>query len=60
MGGVRLLAYPDMSDAIVDALRLARAMTLKNAAAGVNLGGGKSVLLDDGRAAAWSVHVDVR
>lgn len=32
----------------VDALRLSRAMTLKNSAADLDLGGGKAVLLDDG------------
>ena len=34
---------------ICDAKRLSRAMTMKNAAAGLALGGGKAVLLDDGR-----------
>lgn len=48
MGGLRLSAYPGIAAAAVDALRLARAMTLKNAAAGLDLGGGKAVLLDDG------------
>jgi len=48
MGGLRLRRYPDIAAAAGDALRLARAMTLKNSAAGLNLGGGKAVLLDDG------------
>lgn len=48
MGGLRLAAYPGLTAAVTDALRLARAMTLKNAAAGLDLGGGKAVLLDDG------------
>lgn len=48
MGGLRLAAYPGLTAAVTDALRLSRAMTLKNAAAGLDLGGGKAVLLDDG------------
>jgi glutamate dehydrogenase/leucine dehydrogenase len=48
MGGLRLLAYPTVSAAATDALRLARAMSLKNSAAGLDLGGGKAVLIDDG------------
>lgn len=44
LGGARLWTYPHWSDATGDALRLSRAMTLKNAAAGLDSGGGKSVL----------------
>ncbi|MEQ6897456.1 Glu/Leu/Phe/Val dehydrogenase dimerization domain-containing protein [Microbacterium sp. KR10-403] len=44
LGGARLWAYPHWSDALGDALRLSAAMTLKNAAAGLDAGGGKSVL----------------
>ncbi len=51
MGGLRLHAYPNFDAAVVDALRLSRAMTFKNAAAGLDLGGGKAVLVDDG---AWA------
>jgi glutamate dehydrogenase/leucine dehydrogenase len=50
MGGLRIRRYADIEAAAVDALRLARAMTLKSAAAGIFVGGGKAVLLDDG---AW-------
>jgi leucine dehydrogenase len=49
MGGLRLRAYAGITSAAADALRLARAMTYKNAAAGLELGGGKAVLIDDGR-----------
>lgn len=63
MGGLRLRRYADVEGAAVDALRLARAMTLKNAAAGLSLGGGKAVLLDDGcwqdRAARMLAFADV-
>jgi leucine dehydrogenase len=48
MGGLRLSSYPTLADGLIDALRLARAMSFKNAAAGLDLGGGKAVLLDDG------------
>jgi len=44
LGGARLWTYPHWSDAVADALRLSSAMTLKNAAAGLDAGGGKSVL----------------
>ncbi|MCC4249686.1 MULTISPECIES: Glu/Leu/Phe/Val dehydrogenase family protein [Microbacterium] len=44
LGGARLWTYPHWSDALGDALRLSAAMTLKNAAAGLDAGGGKSVI----------------
>lgn len=44
LGGARLWTYPHWSDALGDALRLSSAMTLKNAAAGLDAGGGKSVI----------------
>jgi leucine dehydrogenase len=46
-GGLRMWTYADEQDAIMDALRLARGMTYKYAAAGVNLGGGKAVIIGD-------------
>ncbi len=46
-GGCRMWTYASDLDAIEDALRLARGMTYKYAAAGVNLGGGKVVILGD-------------
>jgi len=39
--------YASEENAIEDALRLARGMTYKNAAAGLNLGGGKTVIIGD-------------
>jgi len=48
-GGTRMWTYPSEMAAIEDALRLARGMTYKYAAAGVNLGGGKCVVLGDPR-----------
>ncbi|HMV99789.1 MAG TPA: Glu/Leu/Phe/Val dehydrogenase [Acidobacteriota bacterium] len=49
VGGTRFWNYESEEDAIVDALRLARGMTYKNALAGLQLGGGKSVLIGDNR-----------
>lgn len=46
-GGVRVLPYASEQEAIDDVLRLARGMTYKGAAAGVNLGGGKCVVIAD-------------
>ena len=46
-GGCRMWQYDNEMDAIEDALRLARGMTYKYAAAGVNLGGGKAVIVGD-------------
>lgn len=49
LGGARLWTYPRWSDALGDALRLSAAMTLKNATAGLDAGGGKSVIgLEEG------------
>ena len=45
LGGTRFWNYATDEEAIVDALRLARGMTYKNAVAGLNLGGGKSVII---------------
>lgn len=49
LGGTRMWTYASESEAIEDALRLARGMTYKNAAAGLNLGGGKTVIIGDPR-----------
>jgi leucine dehydrogenase len=49
LGGTRFWNYASDEEAIVDALRLARGMTYKNAVAGLNLGGGKSVIIGDNR-----------
>jgi leucine dehydrogenase len=47
LGGTRLWNYESEDEAIYDCLRLARGMTYKAAAAGLNLGGGKTVLIGD-------------
>jgi leucine dehydrogenase len=49
LGGTRFWTYASEEAAIEDALRLAKGMTYKNAAAGLNLGGGKTVIIGDPR-----------
>ena len=44
-GGARFWHYADSGRAITDALRLSRGMSFKNAMAGLDLGGGKGVIL---------------
>ncbi|MCC6416908.1 MAG: Glu/Leu/Phe/Val dehydrogenase [Gemmataceae bacterium] len=46
-GGLRMWQYADDRAALTDALRLSRGMTYKYAAAGLNLGGGKAVIIGD-------------
>lgn len=47
LGGARMWPYQSEEEAIEDALRLARGMTYKNAVSGLNLGGGKTVIIGD-------------
>lgn len=47
LGGTRLWNYNSHEEAIIDALRLSRGMTYKAAISGLNLGGGKAVLIGD-------------
>ena len=49
-GGCRRWQYSSDTSALVDALRLSRGMTYKNALAGLPIGGGKSVILADNSA----------
>lgn len=49
LGGCRRWTYGNEVAALKDVLRLSRGMTLKNAVAGLDLGGGKAVILSDGR-----------
>lgn len=49
LGGTRMWTYKSEAEAFEDALRLAKGMTYKNAAAGLNLGGGKTVIIGDPR-----------
>jgi leucine dehydrogenase len=45
IGGCRLRHYPDWRNGVADALRLAEGMTYKNAVAGLDNGGAKSVIV---------------
>src|SRR4051812_39186351 len=47
LGGVRMWPYGSTDEAITDVLRLSRGMTYKAAAAGLDLGGGKAVVIGD-------------
>lgn len=59
-GGTRFWKYEDPKDAMTDALRLSKAMSFKNAMAGLDLGGGKAVILrpdgDFGREALFAAY----
>jgi leucine dehydrogenase len=44
IGGTRMKPYPNVEAALMDAMRLARGMTYKWAAAGIDGGGGKAVI----------------
>ena len=55
LGGVRMRHYADEGDALNDVLRLSRTMTYKNALAGLNVGGGKAVIIGDPRTAKSEV-----
>lgn len=49
LGGVRIWAHETEEAAILDALRLSRAMTYKSSAAGLDFGGGKGLIIADPR-----------
>ncbi len=49
LGGTRMWMYKSEADALNDVLRLSRGMTFKNSIAGLNLGGGKAVIIGDAR-----------
>ncbi len=49
LGGTRMWSYKNEWEALNDALRLSRGMTFKAAITGLNLGGGKAVIIGDAR-----------
>ena len=61
-GGCRLWTYHNTAEALDDALRLSRGMSCKNALAGLNMGGGKAVILgpvpDERRRAVFEAFGD--
>jgi leucine dehydrogenase len=50
LGGTRMWSYTSEQEALTDVLRLSRGMTFKAAISGLNLGGGKAVIIGDARA----------
>ena len=60
LGGMRLKRYAGgLREALADVMGLARTMTLKAAAAGLELGGGKAVMIDDGRGELREARLEV-
>ncbi len=49
LGGTRMWNYATEQDALTDVLRLSRGMTYKSSLAGINLGGGKAVIIGDAK-----------
>ncbi len=49
LGGTRMWNYKSEEEALVDVLRLSKGMTYKAATAGLNLGGGKAVIIGDSK-----------
>ena len=49
LGGCRMWKYASEEEALVDVLRLSKGMTYKAAIAGLNLGGGKAVIIGDSK-----------
>ncbi len=49
LGGTRMWQYTNEWEALNDVLRLSRGMTFKSAVAGLNLGGGKAVIIGDAK-----------
>lgn len=49
LGGTRMWTYANEMEALKDVLRLSRGMSYKNSISGLNLGGGKAVIIGDSR-----------
>ena len=49
LGGTRMFNYSSEAEALADVLRLSKGMTYKSAITGLNLGGGKAVIIGDSR-----------
>ncbi len=49
LGGTRMWMYANEMEALKDVLRLSKGMTYKNSISGLNLGGGKAVIIGDAR-----------
>ena len=57
LGGTRMWPYTSEEEALNDVLRLSRGMTYKNAVAGLNLGGGKAVIIGDPASDLSLIHI---
>jgi leucine dehydrogenase len=53
LGGTRMWNYTSEQEALTDVLRLSRGMTFKAAISGINLGGGKAVIIGDAKTEAF-------
>ena len=49
LGGTRMWNYENSDHALLDVLRLSRGMSLKASISGLNLGGGKAVIIGDSK-----------
>ena len=49
LGGCRMWNYKNEAEALMDVLRLSKGMTYKAAISGLNLGGGKAVILGNAK-----------
>ena len=49
LGGTRMWNYSNNEEALIDVMRLSKGMTYKNAISGLNLGGGKAVILGNSK-----------
>jgi leucine dehydrogenase len=49
LGGTRMWSYKSEAEALTDVLRLSRGMSYKSSCAGINLGGGKAVIIGDAK-----------
>ena len=49
LGGTRMWNYVSSEEALTDVMRLSRGMTYKNSISGLNLGGGKAVIIGDSK-----------
>ena len=56
LGGTRMWNYESEWDALNDVLRLSRGMTFKSAITGLNLGGGKAVIIGDAKTQKTPEH----
>ncbi|GIR30349.1 MAG: hypothetical protein CM15mP44_6320 [Candidatus Neomarinimicrobiota bacterium] len=59
LGGCRMWNYENEEAALKDVLRLSRGMSYKAAIAGLNLGGGKAVIIGDSKNIKMRYYLDL-